>query len=419
MLDRKSPPPYTPNSVFNLLQPEQVILSNGANAFFVHGGDQEVVKLELIFSAGRWFEDFPGLSYFASHLLAKGTRTKNSYQIAQALESSGIHLEVTPGYDFVSVSLFGLNKRIPDVLSILLEICSSPVYPVDELLRTKNILLQNLKVNREKTSYLAATAFREHLFGKDHPYGSEVSEDHLGKIQTEALLTFHKSFFTHFVCFVTGKIADTLTRNIVETLNRLSFHRMPVKSIQNLSPDGGAVKIEKPGSVQTSLRLGKHVIPRNHPEYPGLILANHALGGYFGSRLMQSLREDKALTYGIHSAIHPLRHNTYFAISTDVNKEQVDFAIGEIYSELRKFRSIPMENNELQVVKNHFLGSLFTEINTPFAHTEKLKNIYLNELDSGYYQNFINKIQHLSSIKLIELAEKYFHEDDLFIVSAG
>lgn len=419
MLDRRTPPSYTQHNTLKLLQPDRINLANGAKAFIVRGGDQEVVKLELIFSAGRWFEDFPGVSFFSSHLLSKGTKTKTSNQIAQAFESLGIHLEITPGFDFVSITLFGLSKRINEGLSILFEICNSPAYPEVELARSKNIFLQNLKVNSDKTSYLAATAFREHLFGKNHPYGSEVNESHVQKITPEILSTFHDFHFKHFVCFVTGKIPDALAKNIAETLNLLSFHPASVQSLQNTSSGSNLVKIEKSGSIQSSLRMGKSVIPKNHPDYPGLILANHALGGYFGSRLMQSLREDKGLTYGIHSAIHAFTHQTYFVISTDINKEQSDFAIDEIKSELRKFRLAPMDEDELELVKNHFLGSLFTEINTPFAHTEKLKNIYLNQLDESYYQNLVEVIQHITSFKVMELVEKYLHEERLLIVCAG
>ncbi|MFN3841223.1 MAG: M16 family metallopeptidase [Cyclobacteriaceae bacterium] len=419
MLDRKTPPPYSLNKTLNLLQPEQVVLATGANIFFIQGGDQDVVKLELIFSAGRWFESIPGVSYLASHLLSKGTTAKTSNEIAQTLESLGIHLEIIPGFDFVSVNLFGLTKRIIEALAILYEICSSPAYSDNELTRAKNILLQNLKINREKTSYLATTAFREHLFGKNHPYGNEITHGDIQKIQPETLHTFHKSYFKHFTCFVTGKISNALKESITNTLSNIPFHSIEIRAVQSSKLDHNLFKVEKPGSIQISLRMGKRVISRSHPDYPNLIFANHALGGYFGSRLMQSLREDKGLTYGIYSTIHSLRYETYIVISTDINKEHIDFAIEEVKAELRKLRTLPMKSEELQLVKNHFLGSLFTEVSTPFAHTEKLKNIYLNNLDIGYYQNLIEQIQGMTAAKVIETADTHLHEENLLTVSAG
>ncbi len=419
MLDRKTQPAYTLNNTFNLLQPEQVALSNGANVFFIHGGDQEVVKLELIFWAGRWFEAIPGVSTFASQLIPKGSQTRTSDEISQALESLGIHIEITPGFDFVSLTLFGLTKRIDEALAILSDICSSPTYPEKEVSRYKNIFLQNLRINREKTSYLAATTFREHLFGKEHPYGSEVTEGNVQKIQSETLHSFHGSYFKHFVCFATGKIPQSLKNSILNTLSGLPFHVTQIESIQKSMSGGATIKVEKPESVQSSLRIGKRVIPNDHPDYPNLILANHTLGGYFGSRLMQSLREDKGLTYGIHSTIHSLKHESYFVISTDVSKDHGNFAIEEIRIELKKFRTVPLEEVELQLAKNHFLGSLFTELNTPFAHAEKLKNILLNNLDRNYYHYLIEEIQNSTPIKLQSIAESYFNEENMLIVSAG
>jgi len=419
MLDRKTPPPYSQNNTLTLLEPRQVNLKNGSTLFFIQGGDQQVLKIELIFSAGRWFENFPGVSYFTSHLLAKGTETKNSKQIAQALESLGIHLEITPGYDFVSVSLFGLTKRIEEVLGLLVEICSLPAFPEDELIQFKNIFIQNLKINREKTSYLAGTAFRANLFGKNHPYGSEVNESFIQQITPQTLKHYHNIYFKCFTGFITGKIPEALVKRISESLNSLSFISIPERTLPNSGGHEKVIKLEKPRSVQASLRLGKMVIPRTHPDYPGLLLANHALGGYFGSRLMQRLREEMGLTYGIHSVIHPLKHNTYFVISTDVSNEQRDDAVDEIVRVIKEFRTSGITSDELTLAKNHFLGTLFTEINTPFAHTEKLKNIYLNNLDKKYYQILIEKIQNTSSISLMRLAEEYLHEKELLIVSAG
>jgi predicted Zn-dependent peptidase len=419
MLDRKTPPPYSQNNTLTLLEPRQVNLTNGATLFFIHGGDQQVVKIELVFPAGRWFEDFPGISYFTVHLLPKGTETKNSKEIAQAFESLGIHLEITPGYDFVLISLFGLTKRIKDALSLLVEICSRPAFPEEEIIQFKNIFLQNLKINREKTSYLAGTAFRENLFGKNHPYGSEVNEGFVKKITSQDLKRHHSFYYKSFTGFITGKIPETLVNQVTESLNLLSYAFVPECTIPDPVVNDKLIKLEKPGSVQASLRLGKMIIPRNHPDYPGLLLASHVLGGYFGSRLMQRLREEMGLTYGIHSVIHPLMHKTYFVISTDVNNEHRDDAVDEIVRVMKNFRTSVITEYELTLAKNHFLGTLFTEINTPFAHTEKLKNIYLNNLDKRYYQILIEKIQHTSSDSLMQLAEEYLHEKALLIVSAG
>lgn len=245
MLDRTLQPPFSLNNSFNLLKPQQVNLQTGAKLFFVNGGEQQVVKLELIFPAGRWYEGIPGISYFTAHLLTKGTKTKTSKQIAEILESLGMHLEITPGFDFVSVSLFGLTKRFSEALDMLVEICVRPSFPSDELVQFKSIFLQNLKINREKTSYLASTAFRKNLFGKDHPYGNEVDETHVEQISSEELRSFHTKHYKHFTAFTTGRLSEALKASIIEKLTQIPVQEVPLSSAQISSSGKGSVHIKK------------------------------------------------------------------------------------------------------------------------------------------------------------------------------
>lgn len=419
MPDRKIPPPYTRPDHFELLKPEKVALPNGSQVYFIQGGEQDVLKVELVFKAGRWYENMPGISYFASQLLTKGTATRSSRQIAQQLEALGIHIEINPGFDFVSLALHGLTKHITGALDILRDICTHPSYPANELNQAKNIFLQNLKINREKTSYLASTLFRQNLFGEKHPYGNEVAESDIEKIQPDTLAAFQESYFKDYTCFVTGKLNGQLKNQVTEMLNALPFAEIQGRKLTRQPATQSFAYLKKKGAVQTSLRMGKPVISRTHPDYPGLLLANHVFGGYFGSRLMRNIREEKGLTYGIYSAIHPLKNETYFVVSTDVNKENADLAITEIKSELKKLRSETMGNNELELAKNHFLGSLQTEISNPFAHTEKIKTIELNRLPAEYYQHLFTAVKEVSVNQIKQLINQHLHESIWLTIKAG
>src|SRR5687767_2892817 len=110
MLDRKTPPPFVHTTSFDLLKPSTQTLSNGVEVFFVPGGEQDVIKIELIFKAGRWYENILGASHFTANLLNKGTALKNSFQIAQIFDRFGAHLEVNPGLDFITVAIYALNR---------------------------------------------------------------------------------------------------------------------------------------------------------------------------------------------------------------------------------------------------------------------------------------------------------------------
>src|SRR3989337_3496450 len=133
MIDRTLAPPFNRSTVFELIQPRKKILKGGAEAYFILGGTQNVSKVEIIFPAGRWFEKVSGSAYFSANLLSKGTKTKSSFDIARLLDGYGAHLESNAGLDFVSVSLYVLNKNFEPSILLLLELLTESVFPQDEL----------------------------------------------------------------------------------------------------------------------------------------------------------------------------------------------------------------------------------------------------------------------------------------------
>jgi predicted Zn-dependent peptidase len=419
MLDRKNPPAFQKSNSFTLIQPKKIGLPNGLTITVVPGGEQEVAKIELIFKAAKWHETLPGISYFTTHLLQKGTSTKNSFQISSELDQHGVHLEVTPGYDFTSIILYGLTKNINQFFELIREIITNPTFPELELQQAKDIYIQGLKINLEKTSYLASRLLRQTLFGKEHPYGCDAEVADVEKIQRQSLLSFHQEHFRDFEIICSGKITESLTKALAESFGGIPVTKRSNRVIEKKTALTPPPYLEKENTVQSSIRLGKKIISRTHPDYPALLFLNHILGGYFGSRLMKNIREEKGLTYGIYSSIAALKNDCYLSIGADVNKENRELTIQEIKNELKKLSTDRIDKNELITAKNHFIGSLQAEITTPFAHADKIKNIMLFDLPNDYYQVLLNKIDLLDETHLLETAKKYFDEDSFSIVAAG
>ena len=419
MPERNIAPPFVKSLSFNLIQPELVGLPNGIQVFFVAGGYQDVSKIEFVFEAGRWFEEKLASSYFTSQLLSKGTREKTSYEIAQIFDLYGAHLEISPGLDFVSVSLYALNKHLVPVLQLMMDILSAPVFPQKEFDQTKSVFIQNLKVNNEKTSFVASQAFRKNLFGASHPYGSEVEEKHVKALNTTHFQKHFSDFMHSAKVFVSGKIEE-----VHKELMLTSF--LSLKEGRSITPKEHAVTgksayqyLEKKESVQSSVRVGKRSLLRSHPDYVSVLFVSHILGGYFGSRLMKNIREEKGLTYGISASIHGLSHDSYLVIGADVNKENTDLIFEEIAKELKRLRTDLISYGELETARNHFIGSLQAEITTPFAHADKIKTIDLFGLQPDHYQKMINQIDSFTPAMIAECSERYFHEDSFLRVAAG
>jgi len=419
MLDRRSAPEFAEIKNFNLPTPEVIRLTNGIPLVHFDNVSQEVVKVELIFKAGKWFEPKSGTSQFTAQMLEKGTLKRNSFQIAEVFDQLGSSVEISPGYDYTSLSLYSLSKNIKKALPILSEIATSPSFPETEFGLMKDIFKQNLKVNNKKNSHLASKKIRQSIFGSQHPYGSSLEESDIDNLIREDLINFFKERFALHEIYITGKI-DIETKNMLSE-NFSPFH-IPIEddqqNILDSKPNKSSEYIETPDSIQSSLRLGKRIINRGNPDYAPLVLVNHILGGFFGSRLMKNIREKKGLTYGIHSSISTLKNDAFFVIGTDVNKENRELAIGEIKMEIKRLQEDLIEQDELETAKNHLLGSLQLETANPFSIVEKIKVIRLNHLSPDFYSSLFTSIQSSTSNSLKRVAE-YLNEDHLYEVSVG
>ena len=419
MLDRTIAPDFSRNIQFNLITPDHVKLPSGAEIYFVAGGDQNVIKVELVYKAGRWHEKIWGTSHFTSTLLTKGTKTKTSFEIASLFDQQGAHLDIHAGVDFITIGLYSLTKRLDSSLQLLAEILNQPVFPEKELQQSQAIYLQNLKVNKEKTSFLASHLFRKTLFGDEHPYGKELSEEDVQNLKQQDLVNFHKNQLTNFTVFVSGKVSEESKKQIIKCFESFQFSPGTDQAHTISATLPSNIYKEKEESIQTSLRICKGTILRSHPDYPLLLFLNHIFGGYFGSRLMKNIREDKGLTYGIYSSLHAMKHSSYLVIGTDVNKENREVAFLEIRKEIQRLRSEEIPSEELDTAKWHFIGSLQTELSTSFAHADKVKNMVLMNLPEDYYTLLIKKISNADASELMHLANKYFQEKDFFEIAVG
>jgi zinc protease len=171
--------------------------------------------------------------------------------------------------------------------------------------------------------------------------------------------------------------------------------------------------------VQSTIRKAKKSIGKMHHDYIDALFLNHILGGYFSSRLMKNIREDKGLSYGISSSLHALKNDSYLVIGADVNRENLNLTFEEIRKELKQLRTEKIEEEELNLARNHFIGSLQLEITTSFAHADKIKNIILFNLSPQHYQNMINRVEAITAENLIQVANQYFSEDSFVEVAVG
>lgn len=411
MLIRTSPPAFSQNFSFELPTAEVTALSNGVNLFLLRGIQQNVFKIEFIFAAGKWHEPLKGLSHFLAIMLDKGTTTLSSKQIAEAFDFYGAQLEIVPGYDATSVNIYGLNRCLKKVLPIAIDLLINANFPMSELELQKEIFIQNLKVNNKKTSYVASKLLRQSIFGADHPYGSSVEETDVAGLSTEVLQGFFEQNFALENIFMVGNLDSEDDRWLKNMLCKVRVKRKTIPpSIQIQNTETRTERAISEG-VQASLRLGKRFINRDHVDYPAALLLNQILGGYFGSRLMKNIREEKGLTYGIYSSIQPLKSDSFFSIGADVNADNIEIALSEIEIEINNLVQKSISESELAVAKNHFLGSQQTEASNPFTAIDRIKVIESNHLPQEYYSFLFRQIQDTAVDNIQSTAAKYLNKE--------
>lgn len=419
MLDRTIAPPFKRSTSFELIKPQKQVLKGGAESYFILGGTQDVSKLEIIFPAGRWVEKVWGASYFTSNLLSKGTKRKTSFELAHLLDLYGAHLEISPGLDSVSVSLYILNKNFEPAILLFLELLTESILPEEELDLLKSIYLQNLRVNYEKTSFQASKLVRKNLFGNDHPYGKELDEEDVRNLNPDTLRQHYSAFFKRGTILVSGRISDKNQSLIAEMFSALGYNAIQRNDFSNRDVSYTREVVPKEGSVQSSVRLAKKSVSKTNTDYVDALFLNHILGGYFGSRLMKNIREDKGLSYGISSSLHALKNDSYLVIGADVNRENLDLTFDEIAKEIKRLRTESIDAEELNIARNHFIGGLQLEITTSFAHADKIKSIVLFNLPHDYYQKMIERVDIITADDLIRIANQYFAEDSFVQVAVG
>lgn len=408
---------------FSITRAKTIKLTNGIKLHYIKSGAQPLVKLEIIFHAGNYQETQRGISFFTAKMLKEGTKTMTNKEIANKIAFYGANLEFIAGLDKITVSAIVLIKHFNAILPILVEIIEESVFSEKNLEAIKNIYLQQFMISKEKTSYVATGLFKQTIFGASHPYGYFISEDDINRIQTKDCISYYNSFIKNcnFEIIASGMITDDILTQIDKFFG--------VKSNKISAQNGTLIRPRpenklnltetKTNAVQSSLRIGKRLFTRNHPDFLKITVLNEVLGGYFGSRLMKIIREEKGLTYSIYSQVVTHINDGYFVICSDVKKELLSDAITEIYFQLELLKNEKIGNEELKTVKNYMIGSFFNSINTPFALSDKFKTLYFNGLNYDYYDNYIANINKITATNLQSLANKYFDTSGFAQVVVG
>lgn len=418
MLDRVTPPTFQNIPPFILKEVQSLTLDNGRNVFFLNHGKQPIFKLELSIKAGSWYADKYDLFSLALKLLSESTVKRSSSQMTIAIDSLGAFIEFNPGFDNSSISIYGLTKHFDKVTQLIAEIVQYPKFNESEFVTLKSKELQRIRLNEEKNNYLSSIALRKNVFGADHPYGKSASLKGTETITLEDVIAFFNSNFDDFEIFLSGKLPQSFENQLNLLFGKDKIKRASTKN-HTLSHIGSSVNINKSNSLQSSINIGKRLFKRTHEDYIKFLVTNELLGGFFGSRLMKNIREEKGLTYGIYSHIYSLNQEGYFSITTDCKGEFAQQVIDEILKEIKTLQDLPVAQTELETVKNYMLGSFTSSVATPFALMDRFKAIHYQGLTYNYYNKYFDTICNLTAEDIQQQSQLHLKLDTLITCAVG
>lgn len=419
MLNRSIPPPIVDAVNFNLqLQPyEKYVLQNGVEVYAVNAGTEDVLMIEWVFDAGNWYEDKNLQAAVANNLLKNGTSKKSAYDINEHFEYYGSYLNRNCYSETALLSLHCLSKHVKELLPVVREIITDATMPQQEVEIAVHNMKQKLDVNLKKSNFIAGRLIDTYLFGEDHPYGRYSRHEDFDALTRADLIDFYTKYYRQgaFKIFIAGKLPANIHQLLEAYFGDLDNQKIdPQNHVIHPAAQKQHRVINDANGSQGSIRLARPFGNRHHPDFLKAQVLNILFGGFFGSRLMANIREDKGYTYGIHSYLMGNFNNNGWMITTEAGRDVSEATIEEVYNEMKLLRDEPVDEEELSLVKNFMMGSILADLDGPFHILKRWKSIILNGLADDYFDTTIQTIKTISAEELQQLAEKYLIPEDFY-----
>jgi predicted Zn-dependent peptidase len=421
-LDRSKAPQFSLPTEFTLPAPQQFQLAGGSSVFYFSTPGIDAVKLEVIGNSSRSLlpNSHALIPSFTLQMLQEGTSKFTAQQLAELFDFHGAEVYPTLSYTQEGLSLLCIKKHLFTLLPTFISLFTEATFPEENLAKRKSQRALSLKLDQEKPSSRAGQLFKKGLFGPSHPFGQEITEAHISEITPALLQTYYKdNLWKDCSLFLSGDFTSHELEQLLDTLNQLPLKQGSKK--QGLpAPEATALLLEdRADAVQSSIRLGAWSIPKHHEDFPALAVFNTLLGGYFGSRLVKNIREDKGHTYGIHSSLVELDEYAYWVIAADVKKAHQEEVFEEIEKEIQILRTQLAGPEEIEILKNYLIGQLFTKFSSPFDLIDQFKGVYYAGLDFSFYEKRFDYLKKFTAADLLSIGNRYFSSPDRVQVRVG
>ena len=407
----------------SLTCPAPVRLTNGMPMWVIGNGEDEVCRLTLIMGGGAMHESKSMLAYLTAANVLQGNRLQSPAEVAEALDYHGAW-KSSQAHDFCSIlSISSLNEHLEKMAELFMTCVTQPSFPADELAVTKQRLAGNCATSRQQVKTLASEAMRKLYYGSRHPLARIVTPEGIESITLDEVKRFHAQHYNSSNCrvIVSGKVTDKELAIIERTVGAWNCPgHIDDETEPPIEPQPEMLKIiDKPQAVQSALYITLRAVPRRHPDYNKLRILVMALGGYFGSRLNQNIREQKGYTYGISAYLAGRKADAFIGINTECATRYTWSIIDEVKKEMNRLHDELIPEVELNIVKQHIMSDLAKTLDTPFTMAEYVNSTLLFGTYPEYFNDQVATLQQVTSEELRELARRYLSPESMRIVIAG
>jgi predicted Zn-dependent peptidase len=403
----------------SLVQPEIHSTESGLPIYIIREVPNSVFHVHIEFGAGKMQQTKPLVSSFTADLLFSGTKELSQLEIQEKLDMQGAFVNVESGINRSSLHVYGLLNQFQATFEIVRDVLENASFPQDKFEMHRKAALQHHKINMEKNAYVARREFLKALF-PNNKLGEVAEESDFLNITAEDCNAFYQEHFIKNIeqINLVGPVSEEHIAIVADIFNH-RYSKTTEAQVLDLTYAPVQHYIEKPKAMQSTIRIGRVLFTPKHEDYFEFDILETILGGYFGSRLMQNLREDKGYTYGVGSGITAYENTGYFFISTEVGKEHKDAAIEAIKHEIKRLREEEIGVDELNLARAYIQGQILKSTDGAFAQMSQFLFAKRFDLPQNHLNQFLNTLNHITPKRLQELAVKYLDWDKMVVVVVG
>lgn len=425
MLDRTISPEVFDFKALNLPDITSKTLKNGIKLNIINHGDEDVCKIVLVWNGGKFDVENATAPEIMTKMFFSGTEKLSADEITETFDFYGSRINVSCDAHFTTMSITALNRTLPEILPVMTQILNCSTFPENEFENQLKKYVANKSIEAQTVQYQSKKLCKKLLFGENHPAFKSIQNiDEIKELKREEVVQCYNSIIlkTKPEIFIAGKITEEVLSYITDTFSNYVFSDNPIKQTLIPVPYNTGAKtdcISLPEQVQSSMDILIPTIDAHNPDYISLKIAIIALGGYFGSRLNKVIREEKGLTYGIHSHIYSSLEGCAISINSQFDGKTADEVTAETISQIRIMKDEPISQEEIASVRKFYMSILANTSENLFATLDYYISCYKNSLPNSFFSTTIDVLENITPAEIRQMAEKYFDLSNIKIAIAG